>query len=633
MNKIMSLRTESTWADPVVRAHTMPFGSTPLAGGRVRFRLWAPAARKVSLCVYAGFGRDEPERLEPMHGAADGWFSLVTPSGRAGPGSLYHYLIDETSLVPDPASRFQPDDVHGPSEVIDPGNWKWRDWSWRGRPWSEAVIYELHVGAFTPQGTFAAIVEQLDSLKALGITAIELMPVADFPGAHNWGYDGVLPFAPDSRYGRPEDFKSLVEAAHQRGIMVLLDVVYNHFGPEGNYLHLYAPQFFGNGQSTPWGESINFSGSQAHWVRQFFIHNALYWLEEYNLDGLRLDAVHAISDDATPSFLEELAGTVRHYIASGRHVHLVLENDNNAAHFLHRDKEGRPQQFTAQWNDDFHHCLHVLLTGESTGYYQDYMPDPTAHLGRCLGGGFAFQGERSPYRHNRPRGEPSTRLPADAFVAFLQNHDQIGNRPGGERLTRLAPYRSLRAATALLLLSPFPPLLFMGQEWGCRQPFPFFCDFTPVLQVAIREGRQQTCSGKEADAEHCTDEQYFSAVLDRRSINEIEHLAWLALHRQLLAARHQYLTRRLKGISGAQKGFVRLGERAITVSWRLGDGSILTLLANLGDEQCRLQSPLAIVGQPIYSSHALQTAAVSDVLLPWSVFWYLDACQAGEEKL
>ncbi len=322
---------------------------------------------------------------------------------KPGPGSCYRFRIDGGLRVSDPASRYNPADVHGPSQVIDPCEFDWEDEGWRGRPWSEAVIYELHVGTFTLAGTFAGVKDRLDYLVDLGVTAIELMPVADFPGARNWGYDGVLPFAPESSYGHPEELKDLVQTAHQKGLMVFLDVVYNHFGPEGNYLHIYTPQFFSKRHSTPWGAAINFDGPGSRVVRDFFIHNALYWLTEYHFDGLRLDAVHAILDGSDPDILLELAEAVHRGPGKERHLHLVLENDQNAAHYFDRG-------YRAQWNDDIHHALHVLLTGETDGYYQDYADRPVGYIGRCLTEGFAYQGEPSSYRGGVPRGELSRDL-------------------------------------------------------------------------------------------------------------------------------------------------------------------------------------------------------------------------------
>ena len=470
------------------RCHDMPFGAQCRDDGSVRFRLWAPAARQVELC----FGDVNPPAYLPLDQRDNGWFELVTDAVR--PGTQYRFRIDHAQKVPDPASRFQPRDVHGPSEIIDPDSFFWLDRAWQGRKWEEAVIYELHVGTFTPRGTFLAACERLDYLADLGITALELMPVSDFPGQRNWGYDGVYSFAPDSTYGRPEDLKELVQSAHSRGIMVLLDVVYNHFGPEGNYLGGYAPQFFTDRHHTPWGNGINFDGSESRAVRDFFIHNALYWLNEYHFDGLRLDAVHAIADDSTPDILTELADTVRSSIAPDRHVHLILENDRNQSRYLQRtvtSKERcRPRTYTAQWNDDIHHALHVLITGEKDGYYSDYAEHPLDQLGRCLVEGFAYQGETSLHRNGATRGEPTQGLPLSAFVSFLQNHDQIGNRAFGERITQLADPRAVRAASAILLLAPSPPLLFMGEEFGAQSPFLFFCDFEKDLAQAVTAGRR-----------------------------------------------------------------------------------------------------------------------------------------------
>jgi malto-oligosyltrehalose trehalohydrolase len=322
---------------------------------------------------------------------------------------------------------------------VDPGAFDWQDEGWPGRPWEEAVVYELHVGTFSPEGTFAGVERRLDYLASLGVTAIELMPVGDFPGRWSWGYDGVLPFAPDASYGRPEDLKRLVQAAHARGLMVLLDVVYNHFGPEGNYLHVFARDaFFTERHHTPWGAAINFDGPGAALVRRFFVDNALYWIEEYHFDGLRLDAVHAICDDSATHVLEEIAANVRAGPGRERQVHLVLENDANQSRFLARDANAG-RAVTAQWNDDLHHALHAILTGEADGYYADYAAAPQAHLGRCLAEGFAYQGDASPYRRGKARGERSAHLPPGAFVGFLQNHDQVGNRAftSGQRLSRL----------------------------------------------------------------------------------------------------------------------------------------------------------------------------------------------------
>jgi maltooligosyltrehalose trehalohydrolase len=459
------------------RAHSMPFGAEITADG-VRFALWAPTAREVVLVL------DGAER--PLSDAGGGWRRAVLPEAR--PGSRYAFRIDGGLVAPDPASRFQPDDVHGPSLVVDPTAYAWSDASWTGRPWEETVLYEVHVGTATAEGTYAGLAARLEDLRDLGGTAVELMPVADFPGRRNWGYDGVLPFAPDAAYGTPEDLKGLVDRAHALGLMVFLDVVYNHFGPAGNYLHAYAKSFFTERHQTPWGAGINFDGPDGGPVRDFFVENALYWLTEFHLDGLRFDAVHAIRDDSVTHIVQNIAERARAALP-GREVHLVLENVANEARWLKRGEAGRPGLHTAQWNDDLHHCWHVLLTGERDGYYRDY--DRTVErLGRCLAEGFAYQGEVSEHEGG-PRGEPSAHLPPTAFVGFLQNHDQIGNRAFGERLTTLAVPERLDLARAGLILSPQIPLLFMGEDWGARNPFLYFVDFSddPELARAVREGR------------------------------------------------------------------------------------------------------------------------------------------------
>src|SRR5271165_1874127 len=470
------------------RRYDMPFGAECRDGGSVRFRLWAPAAQQVEVCL-AG---EKSSILLPLEPRDQGWFELFTDA--AVSGTQYKFRINDVREVPDPASRFQPQDVHGPSQVVDPAVFDWQDAAWYGRRWEEAVIYELHVGAFTPSGTFSAASERLDYLADLGITAVELMPVNNFPGQRNWGYDGVFLFAPDSTYGCPDDLKEFVDSAHSRGIMVLLDVVYNHFGPEGNYLRSYAPQFFTDRHSTPWGDGINFDSLDSRVVRDFFIHNALYWLTEYHFDGLRLDAVHAIIDDSTPDILTALADAVRSSVEPDRHVHLILENDQNQARYLQRTERCQPQAYTAQWNDDVHHALHVLITGERDSYYADYSQRPIDQLGRCLADGFAYQGEISAYRNGETRGEPTEGLPPAAFVSFLQNHDQVGNRAFGERIIQIADHRAVRAAAAILLLAPSPPLFFMGEEFGAETPFLFFCDFEKDLAAAVTEGRRNEFS-------------------------------------------------------------------------------------------------------------------------------------------
>ncbi|MDP3841115.1 MAG: malto-oligosyltrehalose trehalohydrolase [Oxalobacteraceae bacterium] len=610
------------------RQHRMPFGAELVDGG-VRFRLWAPAAQSVALCLTLA-GTDH---VIGMTRLADGWFESLTERARAG--CRYCYRIDGKLTVPDPASRCNPDDVDGASSVIDPAAFTWRDAAWRGRRWEDAVIYELHVGTFTAAGTFLGALERLDYLHELGVTAIELMPVADFPGARNWGYDGVLPFAPDSRYGTPEHLKLLVESAHRKGLMVLLDVVYNHFGPEGNHLHAYAPQFYTERHRTPWGAAINFDGPGSRTVRDFFIHNALYWLEEFHFDGLRLDAVHAICDDSDPDILLELAQAVQAGPGRERSVHLILENDHNDARYLARDAAGRPRWYAAQWNDDIHHALHVLVCGETDGYYADYADGAVAHLGRCLTQGFAYQGQVSHFHDDKPRGTASADLPPTAFVGFLQNHDQIGNRAFGERLSLLADPLALRAVTAIVLLAPAPPLLFMGEEFGALQPFLFFCDFGPELAAAVQQGRRRefarfrrfgdsSRSGSLAEIpDPCAASTFKRCKLDWKRAAVPPHDAWLSHYRSLLALRRDVVMPRLIGARGGQAQYRIVAGCALVVRWRLGDGSTLGLVANLGARALAgIQRP---PGELFYASDVAAAAGIaSERLPPWSVAWFVD---------
>ncbi len=602
----------------------MPFGAEPIAGG-TRFRLWAPDVRRVALRIE---GPGVVRELEMVAGA-DGWFEVLAAG--AGAGTRYRFTVDEGAPVPDPASRFQPEGPDGPSEVIDAGAHVWRDGAWRGRPWEETVLYELHVGTFTRGGRYADALDGLDELASLGVTALELMPLAECPGSRNWGYDGTHPFAPESAYGRPEELKRLVEAAHARGLAVFVDVVYNHFGPEGNALGRFASPFFTQRHRTPWGAAIDFEGPRSGPVRDFFVHNALYWLEEYAVDGLRIDAVHAIHDASRPDVLEELATRVRTTLGADRRVHLVLENDRNEAHRLARERDGRPRTFTAQWNDDWHHAVHVLLTGETGGYYEDYADDPIGRLGRALAEGFAYQGDPSAHRGGAARGEASAGLPPLAFVNFLQNHDQIGNRAFGERLAALAPLEALRAAAALLLLSPAVPLLFMGEEWGATQPFPFFCDFGPGLAEAVREGRRREFAAFPAFRDPASRaripdpgarETFESAVLDRTRASQSPHAGLRALYAALLATRRDEIVPLLRGASGGG-GFERLGDRALRVVWGLAGSARLVLRANLGPEAWR-GAAAAEAGRALFEvPEGAAGAAREGRLPPWSVVFWL----------
>ncbi|KQP36281.1 malto-oligosyltrehalose trehalohydrolase [Pseudorhodoferax sp. Leaf274] len=583
----------------------MQFGAQVLAVGGTRFRLWAPAARQAEVVL-------EPGGAHAMQVLADGWHEAVVPG--AGAGSRYRYRLDGGTPVPDPASRYNPDDVHGASEVVDPAAYAWQDAGWRGRPWHEAVVYELHVGCFTPEGSFAAAAERLAELAALGVTAIQLMPLADTPGARNWGYDGVLMFAPEAGYGRPDDLRALVDRAHALGLMVFVDVVYNHFGPDGNYLHGYCPQFFNAAHQTPWGAAINYDGEHKAAVRAFFVANALYWVEEFHCDGLRLDAVHQIRDDSALAIVEEIAQALAQGPGRQRHVHLVLENERNQAQRL-----APAGLATAQWNDDLHNAAHVLLTGETDGYYADYAQAPHELFARALAEGYAYQGQVSPHL-GEPRGEPSGQLPPTAFVSFLQNHDQVGNRAMGERLDRLVGAQRLEALYACLLLAPHIPMLFMGEEFAASTPFLFFCDFEGELADAVRNGRRAEFKrfavfADEAARARIPDpnaEATFAQSKLRWAERETTpHRERLALVGRLLALRHQHLVPRL---AGAAQGGRSLGAgRFVRVAWPLANGARWELQANLQD--AAVPAPLAVSegGQPIYVSHA------GTGMPPWSV--------------
>lgn len=600
----------------------MPFGAQLVEGG-VRFRLWAPGAKSVAVML--------PERSRPhsldMTRQPGGWYELVTREARAG--SRYRFTIDDVTAVPDPAARAY-DDAEATSLVVDALDYDWHDGAWRGRPWHEAVIYELHVGTFTPQGTFAGVESRLEHLVQLGVTAIELMPIAAFPGNRGWGYDGVLAFAPQGTYGTPAELKSLIDAAHQRGLAVMLDVVYNHFGPEGNWLHAYAPQFFIPRHRTPWGDAINFDGDHSRTVRDFFIHNALYWLEEYHFDGLRVDAVHAMADESAIHFIRELSRRVHSGPGGLREVYLVLENYANTAGFL-----GNPRGqglADAQWNDDLHHCLHVILTGETDGYYRDYARDPYALLCRCLAQGFGYQGEASQHQGGQPRGEPSGHLPPTAFVNFLQNHDQIGNRAFGERLHALVKDEAaLLAATAIVLLAPSPPLLFMGEEWSAPEPFTYFCDFEPGLAQKVREGRKREFAkfarfadgGGQALPDPTSAATFAAARLNWRTLAQPGHAEWFERYRLLLAIRKRDIVPLVPGIRASGTCTGLSDGRAFEVHWRTDDGTILRLIANLSDTPASIASTPA--GQVIYTTHP--NAGPSEqhqALQPWSVTWRLE---------
>ena len=547
------------------------WGPMRLEDGRWRFRLWAPDRDAVTL------ERDGAADIA-MARDADGWHAVET---LALAGDRYRFRVHPDLAVPDPASRAQSGGVHGWSVLVDPAA---PTCDWRGRPWAETVIYELHVGLC---GGFSGVAALLPELAAIGVTAIELMPINAFSGTRNWGYDGVLPFAPAEAYGTPDDLRALIDAAHAQGLMIFLDVVYNHFGPDGNYLGAYASAFFHPERHTPWGGAVAVDRAQ---VAAYFRENALMWLMDYGFDGLRFDAVHAIDND---DFLDALARDIRAATGPDRHIHLMLENERNDPDLL------SPDRYDAQWNDDFHNVMHVLLTGERDAYYEDFADRPADKLARCLAEGFIYQGDASPHQGGKARGRPSGHLPPTAFIAFLQNHDQVGNRALGERLIRLATPERLKAATALLLLMPQIPLLFMGEETGAQSPFLFFTDFHDELADAVREGRRREFAGFAAFASeearaHIPDPNA-SGTFDASRVAAGNAAAeWRDFYRGLLALRRDRI---VPGLPGCRPTGARsLSDAAVLASWRMGSGEALTILLNLGE--IAVKTPQA--GKPLF---------------------------------
>jgi maltooligosyltrehalose trehalohydrolase len=479
------------------------------------------------------------------------------------------------------------------------------------------VLYELHIGTFSREGTFLGAIGHLDHLAALGVTMIELMPVGTFPGSRNWGYDGVLPYAPHHDYGRPDDLKRLVDECHRRCMSVVLDVVYNHFGPASNSIAEYAPDFFTGRHHTPWGGAIDFDGPHARPVREYFIQNAIYWVEQFHMDGLRLDAVQAVFDDSPEHILDELARRVRD-ATPGRLVHLTLENDNNDARWL---SQAQGAKYEAQWNDDFHHVMRVLVAQRRDGYYVDYTDAPLRRLGLALTEGFSYQGEASKHRPGLHRGTPSAQLPPTAFINFLQNHDQVGNTPFGQRLTALAPAAAVRLGTAILLLAPGIPMLFMGQEWGSAQPFDFFCDYPPPLADLVRNGRREEFSHLPEFSNPETLQRLADpnapatrdgSVLDWVALDAPVHAAWLAFHRELLEVRRDAVVPLLERMEGSAGSFRildttdALGAGALEAAWETTDGRRLLMTANLSDGLVAWRKP---PGQRLFSLPVEATGA------------------------
>jgi malto-oligosyltrehalose trehalohydrolase len=571
----------------VSKSFSKSWGAEYVAAGVVRFRLWATGQDSVTLRLA---GEDTA-----MNPSGDGWFELLATG--VLPGAEYHFILADGTVVPDPASRAQKSDVNGPSLVIDPTRYDWRNTKWRGRPWEETVVYEMHIGTFTPEGTFKAAIEKLPYLAALGITMIEVLPLSQFGGNRGWGYDGVLLYAPHSAYGAPEEFKAMVDAAHDHGISVVLDIVLNHFGPEGNYLPLLAPDFFTNERMTPWGIGIAYDVDA---VRRYIVEAPLYWLVEFNLDGLRFDAIDQIEDTSDKHVLIEIAERIRAEITD-RPIHLTTEDSRNVI-FLHpRQEAGSVPLFTGEWNDDFHNAVHVFATGETHAYYQDFAQEPEKRVARVLAEGFAYQGEVS-LQTGKKRGVKSTGQPPVAFVDFIQNHDQVGNRAQGERLIELAGADRAKVLLATLLLSPHIPLLFMGEEYGETNPFLFFTDFHGELAKAVREGRAKEFEGHAGhEGENVPDpnaEKTFEmSKLDWKKHDSKEGKNWLALTGELLALRQKHIVPLLTTARGDAGKVVKTTEGFLAVTWIFPKGA-LSMALNIGE---RSQPIPELPGQTIFA--------------------------------
>ncbi len=599
-------------------SHPKPWGSEIIEGG-ARFRIWAPSQKKMSLVV------ERDGRTQPMRREADGWFEIETDAVAVGEG--YRYELADGFRVPDAAARAQVGDVHGPSRLIDPCAYDWKSAEWKGRPWEEAVIYELHTGTFTAEGNFDGVRRRLDELADLGVTVIELMPVAQFSGNRGWGYDGVLFYAPHIAYGGPDSLKRLIDEAHQRGLMMALDVVYNHFGPDGNYLHAYAKEFFHPERKTPWGDAMAF---ETRAVRDYFVHNVLFWLQEYRFDVLRFDAIDALDYSTEEPILEEMARAAHLLLEDDRHFHLTTEDDRNITRLHERDSHGRPKLFTAEWNDDWHHATHVLLTGETHGYYEDYADKPAEQIARGMAEGYIFQGEASVHRDGEARGEPSTHLPPTSFVNFIQNHDQIGNRAVGDRVTSLAKREAVEAMLALLLLSPQIPLLYMGEEDGEETPFLFFTDFHGELGKLVREGRRE-----EFRRRMPTFVTQYDTVPDPNAVETFERSKLPSgiadkpqrgprreFVKNLLKLRREQIVPRFGVMRDCGGTYEMLGETAFRVDWRLGDGTKLTVHANVSDKEATIPQAAAkdiLFAHPKYAASSLASGRMP----AWSVVWIM----------
>ncbi|EOL9135858.1 malto-oligosyltrehalose trehalohydrolase [Enterobacter cloacae] len=581
------------------RTFQKQWGAEFISGDVVRFRVWAEGQQQLTLRL--------AERDLPMTAVGNGWFQIDVPG--VTHGTEYQFVLQDGMAVPDPASRAQKGDVNGPSVVIDPGRYQPINPDWAGRPWEETVIYELHIGTFTPQGTFRAAIDKLPYLAELGITQLEVMPVSQFGGSRGWGYDGVLLYAPHSAYGTPEDFHAFIDAAHGLGLSVVLDIVLNHFGPEGNYLPLLSPAFFDEQRMTPWGNGIAYEREP---VRHYILDAPLFWLTEYRLDGLRFDAIDQIKDTASKHILQQIAETIREALPD-RHIHLTTEDSRNVI-FLHpRDEKGATPLFTAEWNDDFHNAAHVFATGETHAYYQDFAFEPEKKFARALAEGFVYQGEVS-LQTGHSRGVECHTQPPTFFVDFIQNHDQTGNRAQGERLITLAGADKTRVLLAALLLSPHIPLLFMGEEYGETNPFLFFTDFHGDLAKAVREGRAKEFtghSGHDGDVPDPNDEQTFArSKLDWHNVTTAQGKSWLRFTRSLLVLRHRYLVPLLRPGGTVEGKIVKTAPGMVAVSWSFPTGT-LSLALNIGNKPVDVP---ALAGETLFS-----WPEAAEVLVPNSI--------------
>ena len=545
-------------------------GATCQGDGRCQFHVWAPHCKRVDVHL---MGHDD--RSVPLEKDALGYHSALVVD--VEPGTTYRFRLDHRRERPDPASRWQPVGVHGPSKLVDP-SFGWSDRGWTGLPLADLILYELHVGTFTHEGTFEAAMERLPALRELGVTAVELMPVAAFPGGRNWGYDGVYPFAVQESYGGPAGLAGFVDAAHANGLAVVLDVVHNHLGPEGNYLSDFGP-YFTDRYRTPWGRAVNFDGPGSDEVRSYFIQSALHWVDAYHMDGLRLDAVHAIHDESPLPFVEELAAAVHGRAAElGRRVHVIAESDANDVRLV-RSRERGGRGLDAVWADDLHHALHAALTGERHSYYVDY--GNASHIGRALRDGFAYSGQRSEYRQRRHGSDP-TGIPGEHFVVCAQNHDQVGNRLRGKRLNALTTFERVKLAAATVLLSPFLPLLFMGEEHGETSPFPYFVSHgDPALLEAVRTGRAEELAKLGLDDEPldpASEATFEAARLHWELRDQGRHGMLLELYGALIALRREIPA--LRDLSRDRQR-VDVFEEAIAVR-RVHGGSVTLLLLAFG---------------------------------------------------